>query len=98
VDIKDGWTVTDGKTERDMTRSEINAATNNDAVDWGWIDLGPRHHALTLWRRLSLWTRIVGRTNQADYRSGPFLSCRICAGIWPWGENVKAWGVVSDRR
>lgn len=84
--------------ERDMTPDEIEAATGNPDVDWGWIDCGPRHALATLWRRVSLWARIVGRVNQADYRTGPLLAWTICAGVWPAGEAAKAWGIVADRR
>ena len=81
-----------------MSVAEIHAATNNPDVDWGIIDCGPRGLSDTFRRRLRLWFGIVGRINQADYRTGPFLAWRICAGIHPWRETVKKWGVVDDRR
>lgn len=84
--------------ERDMTPAQIKAASNNPDVDWGLIDCGPRPSLTTLWRRLSLWTRVVGRVNQGGYRTGPLLAWNITAGLWPWRERVKAWGIVSDRR
>lgn len=84
--------------EADMTPEEIKAATDNPDVDWGWINCGPRPALETLWRRLSLWARIVGRVNQADYRTGPFLAWAICSTVWERQETVKRWGIVDDRR
>jgi len=33
------------------------------------------------WKFLRLWCGLVGRTNQADYRTGPILAARIAYGI-----------------
>ena len=81
-----------------MTPAEIDTATDTPDVDWGFIKLGRRPVWKTLWRRLHLWARIVGRVNQADYRSGPFLAWKICGCIHPWHEREQAWGIVDDRR
>lgn len=81
-----------------MTPAEIEAATDNPDVDWGFIYCGTRSIGQTLWRRIVLWFGIVGRVNQADYRTGPILAWQICGCIYPWREPVKAWGIVEDRR
>lgn len=69
--------------ERDMTPAEIEAATDNPDVDWGFIYCGTRSIGQTLWRRIVLWFGIVGRVNQADYRTGPILAWQICGCIHP---------------
>ena len=78
--------------ERGMTPAEIEAAADNPLVSWGYKNCGQRSIVSTMRRRLSLWIRIVGRVNQADYRTGPTLAWTICAGIHPWREPVKVWG------
>lgn len=91
-------TETTSRLEIHMAPDEIEAATDNPAVDWGWINCGPRPAITVLLHRIGLWARIVGRVNQADYRTGPVLAWGICAGVWPWRETVKRWGIVNDRR
>jgi hypothetical protein len=80
-----------------MTPADIEAATDNVDVDWGFVDCGPRRPSQTLWRRIRLWVSIVGRDWHAG-RIGPFTAARVCSCIHPWREPVKAWGIVNDRR
>lgn len=95
---EDSTPTTKRRLERDMTRAEIEAATENPDVDWGFIDCGPRSHLLTLWRRVSLWCRTIGREWEEGYRLGPVVCWQLARGMWPWGQRVKRWGIVADRR
>ncbi len=42
-----------------------------------------------LWRRLTLWCGIVGRTNWGAGRVGPILAYRITIGVHPWSDVAK---------
>lgn len=45
-------------------------------LDWAYQ---PKHRGRTerFFRAVGLWLAIVGRTNQADYRTGPYLAWEI---------------------
>ena len=68
--------------------------TKTTEADWGYLDCGPRGLLDTFWRRVKLWRGIAFREWHAG-RIGPVTAWRVCAGIHPWRETVKKWGITN---
>lgn len=53
---------------------------------WRWYYTWPA----IWWKRVWLWCRLVGRINQADYRTGPVIAWQVACIVWDVTDHVSA--------
>ena len=51
--------------------------------------------AAIICKRAWLWVRIVGRINQADYRTGPKLAWEICCIVWNGSDHISSTSIYA---